>query len=304
MSDATFRAAVLHFETADNDEPDTANQHSSACAVGWQVLEFDDEVTLVGEAGRQLVRPPANRFTGHDEHGISADDTADAPDLLTFWGDTLLPIFRELGVSRYAAHPAEFHIPVMTYSLFNAEAINAYAARRNLATRAELVESIDGDYVRPLDGFDRTPACSKKGAEALWPQLAPHTLEHLAAQFDIALSRHDPASAARAAAELLRVVSLFSHLRDECGLAGGDDVAVAKLLTGHSTVPTEALLVGLAVPGLTDEACAALAARYDTLEAIAAAHADELARVHHVDPATARALTAHLHDPRHRDLFG
>lgn len=304
MPDTNFRAAVLHFETADNDEPDTATQHASACAVGWQVLEFDDEVALVGEAGSQLVRPPANLFTGRDDHGIAPADTADAPDLLTFWGDTLLPIFRDLGVRRYAAHPADFHIPVMTYSLFNAEAIDAYAARRKLATRAELVESIDGDYLRPLDDFDRTPACSKQGAEALWPQLAPHTLEHLAAQFAIALRPHDPASAARAAAEVLRVVSLFSHLRDECGLAGGDDVAVAKLLTGHSTVPAEALLVGLAVPGLTDEACVVLGARYRTLEAIAAAGADELARIDQVDAATARALTAHLDDPRHRHLLG
>src|SRR3954469_4962424 len=90
------------------------------------------------------------------------------------------------------------------------------------------------------------------------------------------------------------------------GLRGFGDKKVAQIMAGLEAArrrPLWRLLVGLSIRHVGPTAAQALARELRSLDAIAAATADELAAVEGVGPTIAAALVDWFADPRHRDIL-
>lgn len=105
----------------------------------------------------------------------------------------------------------------------------------------------------------------------------------------------------------LRDVGDVFHLDETSfdGLRGFGTKKIAQILSGLDAArqrPLWRLLVGLSIRHVGPTAAQALARELRSLDAIAAASADELAAVEGVGPTIAAAIVEWFADPRHRDL--
>src|SRR3954453_14635563 len=98
------------------------------------------------------------------------------------------------------------------------------------------------------------------------------------------------------------------HLSEDsfAGLRGFGSKKVAQILAGLDAArqrPLWRLLVGLSIRHVGPTAAQALARELRSLDAIAAASAEELAAVEGVGPTIAAAIVDWFADPRHRDIL-
>lgn len=157
----TDRWAAIDFETA-------TREPNSACALGVAIIEEDRIVESVS----WLIRPPFNEyeFWNTNVHGISAEDTALAPEFDEVWWE----IRQVLEGTRLLAHNASFDMRVL---------------------RA-LFES------REIDAPPYEYACTVTMARRALPELPKHTLDTVCDHCGIHLVHHDAASDARGCASV------------------------------------------------------------------------------------------------------
>ena len=176
MSGPSF--AAIDFEIA-------TPSWSTACAVGV-VLVDDGAVT---DEHRYLIRPPDNQYGEFHAwlHGITPEDTADAPDFPDVWSR----VANLIGERIVVAHNAAFDFGVV---------------RRSAA---------HWGYTCPELSF----TCTYRLAQRAWPNRRTYRLDALTADLGVALDHHDPLSDARAAAHV--ALRLCAH----CGLSSLADLA-------------------------------------------------------------------------------
>lgn len=157
---------VIDFETA------TAKR-SSACAIG---IVFIKDFEIISTHS-QLIRPPENEYSkiNISIHGISPKDTADAKTISEIWHDWLEKIITS--EKQIAAHNARFDMSVLRESLKE--------------------QGIDTYYINAI--------CTVDLAKELFPNLKNHKLKTVAKHLDVELDHHDPASDAKASAEIMIV---------------------------------------------------------------------------------------------------
>lgn len=148
---------------------ETANeQRSSPCAIGIAVV---DDGQIVDEY-YSLINP-MTYFTSFNKriHGITEDDVADAPTFAELWGTLESYLSNRLAV----AHNASFDMSVIRHTLdqFN-------------LTYPEM------DYL-----------CTANISRRVWPHLANHKLNTVAAYHGIRFEHHHALEDARVAAEIL-----------------------------------------------------------------------------------------------------
>ena len=176
MSGPSF--AAIDFEIA-------TPSWATACAVGVVLVE-DGAVT---DEHRFLIRPPDNRYGEFHValHGITPEDTADAPDFPDVW-----PRVADLIGERIAvAHNAAFDFGV---------------ARRSAA---------HWDYTCPELSF----TCTYRLAQRAWPSRRTYGLDALTADLGVALDHHNPLSDARAAAQVALRLCAHSGISSIADLA-------------------------------------------------------------------------------------
>jgi len=152
---------AIDFETA-------TREANSACALGVAVVSGG----RVERAESWLIQPPFNEYEYRNTliHGISADDTALAPDFAEVWWE-IAPL---LAKGPLLAHSAPFDTRVL----------------RTLIARHELTAP-SYEYV-----------CTVSLARRAFPQLRRHTLDVMCDHCGISLMHHDAASDAVACANL------------------------------------------------------------------------------------------------------
>lgn len=148
------RWVAIDFETA-------TPAADSACALGIAVIED----TAVVDAASWLIRPPANEYfwACSRVHGITGDDTAQAPEFDEVWPQ-LLPYIEG---ARLLAHNAPF----------DARVLAALLRRHGLATPGLEI------------------GCTVAMARRALPTLADHKLPTVCAACGVDLTRHHDASA-------------------------------------------------------------------------------------------------------------
>ena len=176
MSGPSF--AAIDFEIA-------TPSWSTACAVGVVLV---DDGAVTGEH-RYLIRPPDNLYGEFHAwlHGITPDDTAEAPDFPDVWSR----VADLIGERIVVAHNAAFDFGVV---------------RRSAA---------HWGYTCPELSF----TCTYRLAQRAWPNRRTYRLDALTADLGVALDHHDPLSDARAAAQV--ALRLCAH----CGLSSLADLA-------------------------------------------------------------------------------
>jgi len=179
---------AIDFETA-------TREANSACALGLAIVRGG----RVERTESWLIQPPFNEYEYRNTliHGISAEDTALAPDFAEVWWE-IAPLLAE---GPLLAHNAPFDIRVL----------------RALIASHELVAP-SYEYV-----------CTVALARRTFPDLRRHTLDVMCEHCGIALTHHDAASDAAACASLAlscaEAVGTTS-ISDAVGLLG---VRVARL---------------------------------------------------------------------------
>jgi len=155
------RWVAIDFETA-------TREPTSACALGVAVIEGGQ----VTQKASWLIRPPFNEyeFWNTNVHGISAEDTAYAPEFDQVWWE----IGAVLGEGRLLAHNAAFDVRVL----------------RALLDTREL----------PAPRYEY--ACTVSLARKAMPQLPKHTLDTVCDACGIRLVHHDAASDAEGCARV------------------------------------------------------------------------------------------------------
>lgn len=162
---------AIDFETAHHGR-------DSACAVGAVLVEGGK----VTDTFAHLIRPPGNDYFWYNTkvHGLSAADTADAPDFADVWRQ-LRPFIKG---QTLVAHNAEFDESVLHQSL------GVYGLRPG---RNEVL-------------------CSRDMARVALPGRKSYRLPDLCRSLRIHLDHHDALSDANAAAQLvLRIVASTSR---------------------------------------------------------------------------------------------
>ena len=170
--------AAIDFETA-------TPLWSTACAIGVVLV---DDGAVTGEH-RFLIRPPDNYYGEFHValHGITPEDTVDAPDFPDVWSRVANLIGERVAV----AHNAAFDFGVV---------------RRSAA---------HWGYTCPELSF----TCTYRLAQRAWPNRRTYRLDALTADLGVALDHHDPLSDARAAAHV--ALRLCAH----CGISSLADLA-------------------------------------------------------------------------------
>ena len=195
MSGPSF--AAIDFEIA-------TPSWATACAIGV-VLVDDGAVT---DEHRFLIRPPDNHYGEFQValHGITPEDTADAPDFPDVW-----PRVADLIGERIAvAHNAAFDFGV---------------ARRSAA---------HWDYTCPELSF----TCTYRLAQRAWPRRRTYGLNALTADLGVALDHHDPLSDARAAAQVALRLCAHSELSSLADLAEHVQYPLRSLATIEPLTPS------------------------------------------------------------------
>ena len=176
MSGPSFAAIDLEIATP---------SWATACAIGV-VLVDDGAVT---DEHRFLIRPPDNEYGEFHAwlHGITPDDTAEAPDFPDVWGRVTNLIGERVAV----AHNAAFDFGVVRQSA----AYWGYACT------------------------ELSFACTYRLAQRAWPNRRTYRLDALTADLGVALDHHDPLSDARAAAHVALRLCAHSGLTSLADLA-------------------------------------------------------------------------------------
>lgn len=307
MSNDARRIAVLDFETADNQTMMSAQQVASACFVCWQVVETDGHQVrlLENEGGSTFIRPPQNRFTGWDEHGISATQTCDAPPLLGFWKEQMQPRLAELGVTTLAAHNVGFHARVLSASLRHREGIRTLASGKGFLARRRARRDLETLAVQlgcAPDGSPWSWACTLQWAKRSWPA-QQYGLDVLARELDIGPARRDVTQDARTTATLMARLAVSDHLCETFELDTKHGFAVAQMMSGGSHMHLAAVLMACDVRGLGRETCEAIAERFQTLDVALTATAAELEALPGIGKVKAQAVLEALASPANRARF-
>lgn len=164
-----YPVAVIDVETSQGFDVD----YQPICAIAICHIEIDGTIKT---PMKFLVQPPNNEISEDTAaiHGITPEMTKDAPDFAARWHE-----ITELIKGRIlAAHNADFDFKV----------IEAEMQKANISPPAN-------SYVCTLDI-----------AREVFPNLEKHGLAFLTEEFDIELDHHDPASDAKATAELLKIM--------------------------------------------------------------------------------------------------
>lgn len=158
----SMRFIAIDFETA-------TSELSSACELGLSISENG----IIRETQSWLIRPPDNKYLYFNTrvHGISAKDTANAPNFSNIWDE----VYPYLDGSHIFAHNAAFDIQVL-------RACIQY-------------------YKLPVPTF--TYACSVIACRRMWPNLDGYNLKYLCQRFQIPLNHHRAGNDSEATARLL-----------------------------------------------------------------------------------------------------
>lgn len=282
LHDIKGRIAVIDFETSDNSEMNSREQHASACSIGWQIVDVEDAVTLLPEHGSQLLRPPGNVYAGWDEHGLTPADTEHAPPFWRFWCEELFPRLRALGVTMLGAHNVPFDCAVLHACLRTPE-MDERTQRGH-------------DYGRSMRWV-----CSLNAARDAWADLPTYSLGPLAGELGIDIRHHDAASDARAAAEVLRVLVLTDRLHvarsrlTSRAMPATDVFAASKLLVGcESITPADVLASMVAshhVEGISVFDCGRIVDAFGSLDAVRDAGVSALRDAAGISETAAHALS-------------
>lgn len=177
--------AVVDVETAQ----DFGNDYQPICAIAICDIETDGTIK---EPHKFLVQPPNNEISEGTQavHGITPEMTKDAPDIKTLWPE-ILELF---GDKLLAAHNADFDFKILEKEL----------------------------EVNNLTSSNNKYICTLDIARAALPEIPGHGLANLVEAFNIELDHHDPASDAKATAEILKI--MLKHKSEE------DPVALSEKL--------------------------------------------------------------------------
>ncbi len=189
--------AAIDFETA------TASR-ASACALGLVLI---DDGVVTGEH-RYFIRPPSNEYHGLNisVHGITPEQTANAPDFPEVWS----AVDKLIGERVTVAHHAAFDFSV------------ARTAAHHWG------------YTCPERDF----ACTYRLAKRTWPDRWTYRLDRLAAELGIDLDHHEPLSDARAAAHLAAWLCDYHGATSLIDLAERTQCALGRLTSSGPFTPS------------------------------------------------------------------
>ena len=264
-----MRYVALDFETANS-------QRSSVCAIGIAIVENRDVVQRM----HWLVRPRELDFNPWNVsiHGITEHDVADKPEFDDLWNDIRTILKDQLVL----AHNAAFDMSVL---------------------RAVLDQ-----YDLPYPTLEYL--CTVKIAKHVWPDLDSFALPVVSNHLGIHLIHHDAEEDAVAAATIgIRACEqvaapTMQHLANVANLAlgrlypGGYDPCTSAASHGpreRRLSPNDRLddlLEALGIEHVGKRLAYVLASNFGSLDAIADASPEDLARISEIGPVTAHAVHA------------
>lgn len=181
--------AVIDVETAQGFNV----SYQPVCAIAVCHIETDGTIK---DSFKFFVQPPGNEISLDTTavHGITPEMTKDAPDFKTLWPKILESIDGRV----LAAHNADFDFSVIETELEKA------------------------DITPPKSQY----VCTLDIARALFPNFENHKLSSLTREFGIELDHHDPASDAKATAEVLKIMMEKGNKMNPIRLSKKYDVPV------------------------------------------------------------------------------